>query len=459
VAEKANNVAGSLDHNPQWHTLNKLTATATQSKNALFARTAVGTYMIKSGTSMLQEIFAGELCTCLGIRAPRTRILTILDMEMVWLQSAFTTYASSTSAAVSRPDGKVLLLMEYIPGVRMLIGSNPPPADTVLNPASTSPDAHVKCGDSQSSAVELPYDNNFLGIDKLPYDNSLEAPIQETIFTAAKAAGASDSLGQRNLRRLGEIVAFDMLINNTDRVPAVWDNEGNLGNLLFDEAGAIVAIDQQLIAITTAVNTATAGAAEAAEAVEENPLLEKYLERVSTLLSQVCGTEWISLASVALAPVRECIQKEAGYDILEAGCVLIAEGMRQCAATICQLTPDHLNTIHERVTGVLPAPLLQQAIESSTLQALDLVFVERVLTIFRDHQPPATSATASIRWPLAQPSAPAIDEQAAKDAAIQMIELRMNGLASPYWKKHALDKLAECERKQGAAARAALAAA
>eukprot|EP00929_Paragymnodinium_shiwhaense_P014235 TRINITY_DN122128_c0_g1_i1.p1 TRINITY_DN122128_c0_g1~~TRINITY_DN122128_c0_g1_i1.p1 ORF type:complete len:533 (-),score=85.67 TRINITY_DN122128_c0_g1_i1:427-2025(-) len=44
---------------------------------------------------------------------------------------------------------------------------------------------------------------------------------------------------------LGRLVAFDVLINNYDRLPLAWSNEGNLGNVMLDSSlSDVVGIDQ-----------------------------------------------------------------------------------------------------------------------------------------------------------------------------------------------------------------------
>lgn len=44
---------------------------------------------------------------------------------------------------------------------------------------------------------------------------------------------------------LGRLAAFDILINNFDRLPLVWSNDGNLGNVMLgSRGGAVVGIDQ-----------------------------------------------------------------------------------------------------------------------------------------------------------------------------------------------------------------------
>merc|ERR1712151_577683 len=43
----------------------------------------------------------------------------------------------------------------------------------------------------------------------------------------------------------GRFMAFDILINNFDRLPLTWSNEGNLGNIMLGSSScAVVGIDQ-----------------------------------------------------------------------------------------------------------------------------------------------------------------------------------------------------------------------
>ncbi|KAF2075052.1 hypothetical protein CYY_003662 [Polysphondylium violaceum] len=41
--------------------------------------------------------------------------------------------------------------------------------------------------------------------------------------------------GDKKLIQLGQIIAFDMFCNNWDRFPLIWDNNGNFSNILFYE--------------------------------------------------------------------------------------------------------------------------------------------------------------------------------------------------------------------------------
>eukprot|EP01051_Picozoa_sp_SAG22_P004535 SAG22_NODE_245_length_13962_cov_11.954555_15_plen_325_part_00 len=59
---------------------------------------------------------------------------------------------------------------------------------------------------------------------------------------AARVLGSSggplSEPGARWLRQVGAVIAVDILINNSDRLPCVWDNEGNTENLMLAAAAA-----------------------------------------------------------------------------------------------------------------------------------------------------------------------------------------------------------------------------
>jgi len=46
------------------------------------------------------------------------------------------------------------------------------------------------------------------------------------------------------LYKLGQVSAVDLIINNWDRIPSFWKNQGNPGNLMLTESGDIIVIDQ-----------------------------------------------------------------------------------------------------------------------------------------------------------------------------------------------------------------------
>lgn len=56
----------------------------------------------------------------------------------------------------------------------------------------------------------------------------------------------------RILEGVGALVALDCLLNNMDRVPAIWSNEGNFSNIMVLGGGSVVGIDQQVYPIADA---------------------------------------------------------------------------------------------------------------------------------------------------------------------------------------------------------------
>lgn len=110
-----------------------------------------------------------------------------------------------------------------------------------------------------------------------------------------------------NLRRIGAIMAFDVLVNNVDRLPLIWDHQGNAGNLMLDDANEPVAIDGQLVGLR-----ADMGRGE-------------YMDRVRALLA----------AHAARAPgqpspqfdaVRAALQAHCRVNIGKEGELLLEEG-------------------------------------------------------------------------------------------------------------------------------------
>ncbi|OMJ87621.1 hypothetical protein SteCoe_10624 [Stentor coeruleus] len=45
--------------------------------------------------------------------------------------------------------------------------------------------------------------------------------------------GVDDEFGYRRLREIGEIIAVDILLNNSSRVPVLWNTEGNANNFII----------------------------------------------------------------------------------------------------------------------------------------------------------------------------------------------------------------------------------
>merc|ERR1719271_1086956 len=105
-------------------------------------------------------------------------------------------------------------------------------------------------------------------------------------------------------------MAFDLLINNFDRLPLAWSNDGNLGNvMLCSVSGEVVGIDQSVQPITNADG------------------LSKYDSRVKKVCEDVrSGT------AVPFKGVKQAIYNNTGIepsadeiDLLGYGCLALLE--------------------------------------------------------------------------------------------------------------------------------------
>jgi len=119
--------------------------------------------------------------------------------------------------------------------------------------------------------------------------------------------------GKNGLRKIGRLVGLDMFINNWDRLPVVWQNDGNLGNIFIqvqDSKCRIVGLDQAVTCIHTTVN---------------NIGYKNYLDRVKTFFEAVVTSP--DKESVQVKKVRELLQTFTGFDITEKGTIEIQMGI------------------------------------------------------------------------------------------------------------------------------------
>eukprot|EP00479_Gromia_sphaerica_P007627 TRINITY_DN260_c0_g1_i1.p1 TRINITY_DN260_c0_g1~~TRINITY_DN260_c0_g1_i1.p1 ORF type:complete len:362 (-),score=67.14 TRINITY_DN260_c0_g1_i1:80-1165(-) len=94
-------------------------------------------------------------------------------------------------------------------------------------------------------------------------------------------------------RQIGGILAFDVIVNNWDRLPLIWSNEGNLGNLIINlETGIVHGIDQQLTGINNEEQT------------------NRYLERVKAVMLE---TESKDSVGEHFLNIQKCFEDSASY--------------------------------------------------------------------------------------------------------------------------------------------------
>lgn len=112
------------------------------------------------------------------------------------------------------------------------------------------------------------------------------------------------------MRELGRLCALDVLVNNLDRIPLpVWQNEGNLGNVMVVNGGkSIVGIDQQ-------VNFIMPG-----------PGRDRYTEKVRTIVldASPCGDP-----TDIVAKIRQVMLENCGAELSDAACQNVVVGLRE----------------------------------------------------------------------------------------------------------------------------------
>jgi hypothetical protein len=339
-ARETHHTMGDINQ-PRWHTADHVTCSSEGASGVLFVRTTAGSFVIKGSYQIAEEIFASHLARALTLPTPRVRLTSYTQSEWGIIKEKVKALASdyddenSISVLIKvqkELDRPVLLIIEMVTGAAMLEGMMPERAQSLLDPDQAD--------------------------------------------------------GQRRLQQVGQMLAFDVFVNNSDRVPtAVWDNEGNGRNVLMTDD--VVAIDQAVVAI---------------DPDKAAPAFAKYLCRARQFLEAVCtGDENSSAALEALQSTREFLKRETLYDVGEKGCAAIAHGVRQGLVDICTLSVEALQELKLAVQGMVAVDW-QQVFEHSVAK-INLDFLGHVLGMYKEVQEAVLSGSKETTTkPLPQPS-------------------------------------------------------
>eukprot|EP00742_Colponemidia_sp_Colp-10_P004211 GILJ01004493.1.p1 GENE.GILJ01004493.1~~GILJ01004493.1.p1 ORF type:complete len:377 (-),score=56.90 GILJ01004493.1:274-1404(-) len=285
--------------------------------------------VVKGSQSIAEEFFAHQLCEKLNIPCPNTRLIQYTDDEYNRLKRCLRQLLSRDEGMAIKAeralDRPFFLVMEYVHGETF---------DSLI---------HAKPSFLLSPETEL---------------------------------------GQNNLRDLGRIAAFDLLINNWDRIPSVWPNEGNARNIMFGiKSGSVADLEpvpveyQQLSdadvergvlvgdvhqtdtlstmpfrlfavdsVVTCICNDTTVGAEN------EKNYTSKVSDFVSDLVSSFLQTSrpppWAQAPfEGSVTRIQTFLQTVLLFDIGFNGCRLIAEGMLECIKSASILTSEDLTNI------------------------------------------------------------------------------------------------------------------
>jgi len=97
--------------------------------------------------------------------------------------------------------------------------------------------------------------------------------------------------GKSALTEMGKLLALDVLINNWDRFPFIWQHEGNIGNLLFlttNTDSPVVGIDQCVTSIIPFLGAEI--------------LYKEYMTKVRTLITELLSFDIHSATLPTVCP-------------------------------------------------------------------------------------------------------------------------------------------------------------
>jgi hypothetical protein len=156
-------------------------------------------------------------------------------------------------------------------------------------------------------------------------------------------------------------LAFDIYVNNWDRLPIIWDNEGNLGNLFYqkkeDGAEAIFGIDQSI----TCISPSFLG-------------FEKYKNKITAFLTEL--TEKSQQESTGLKKFRELFSMFSGFDFKEEGSIEIQKGICEGLVSCIKLTKEDQEKIKAEVVDMVKVDW--ENVWKDSMKAINLEFLEAI---------------------------------------------------------------------------------
>jgi len=190
--------------------------------------------------------------------------------------------------------------------------------------------------------------------------------------------------GQKRSFQLGRLIMFDVLINNWDRLPIIWDSkDGNIDNILFQdsEQTPIIGIDQSITSIITP---------------EDRKI---YLDKVRTLLTELCSFDFSHLQKFPFATkIQQFIlaHQDLKFDIGRFGLRAAWIGMMRGALDIIEnITIEKLrneyNSLNQLVEEVLQNTVVGDIQSKYGLLRVNIEFLSEILAVFKEFQKKLTN--------------------------------------------------------------------
>eukprot|EP00053_Salpingoeca_punica_P017161 m.164318 g.164318 ORF g.164318 m.164318 type:complete len:399 (-) comp17131_c3_seq1:407-1603(-) len=238
-------------------------------EGVFFVDTNDGAFVVKGSRSLASEAYASLLAARLGVYSPRWRIVT-----------------------VGNPEGRLMM---------RVLSDLDPSGRVEFNLGSL---AHV-----------------------LIKSYLVGSTLSKVDATKASRILGSSQAGHDHLISLGRMLALDVLCNNGDRLPLIWDNRGNPGNIMFAfEGGEVVSVDGQVCPID----------------IETAPdQYDAYLDKIRLLLKDL-KKAGANGEVAAFTRVREKLQEFTHFDIGTEGTLLLQQGFLEVAANTQKINITHI---------------------------------------------------------------------------------------------------------------------
>ena len=242
--------------------------------------------VVKGSSTVAQEVFAYEMCKTLGIPAPQYFIAEHTQKQWTVIKSKLARLVGPTALIkvqreLNRP---FIIVMEQVRGGDLF---------SLIN-------------DGMRVASDDPNDRQRV------YTSVIEKIL----------------LSDDNLHQMGAIMSMDVLLNNWDRLPLIWSNDGNLSNFLFMSRSTggyeICAIDQAIFPVSRKVLAN----------------YEQYMGKVKSLIDSLLVESLIEPGS-PIAKVRDSIFLWTNFDIGQAGMLALRHGLLIGLERIARLLSNH----------------------------------------------------------------------------------------------------------------------
>jgi hypothetical protein len=137
-------------------------------------------------------------------------------------------------------------------------------------------------------------------------------------------------------RAMGSIIALDCLLNNVDRVPAIWDNDGNLSNIMVSGGDTVIGIDQQV------------------NAIAGGPGRERYFQRVRDFVDDV---QEESKGKDVMTRIKTAILENCGVEMTQEHCQAVRDGAREVFGYVAAHQAELAKAL--KIDGPVAAKMIQ----------------------------------------------------------------------------------------------------